>query len=52
MVDQVQSEINEYAKVAYYVYLEGYDDYLDRNFDDTQNSMTINGQISDCKYQK
>ena len=27
MVDQVQSTIKEYAKVAYYVYLEGYDDY-------------------------
>ena len=45
MVNQVESEIKEYAKVAYHTYLEGYDDYLDRNFDDTQNSMSIIGQI-------
>ena len=30
---------------AYHAFLEGYDDYLDSNFDGTSNSMSIIGQI-------
>ena len=45
MVNQVQSEINEYVKVAYHAYLEGYNGYLDRYFDVIQNLMSIIGKI-------
>ena len=43
MVNQVNSEIKEHAKVTHHAYLEGYYDYLDRKFGDTQNSTSIIG---------
>ena len=35
--------VGEYTTSTYSFFLEGYDDYLDLNFDETSNSMNILG---------
>ena len=41
----MQTSLISTCAEAYTGFLEGYDDYLDLNFDGTQNSMSILGQI-------
>ena len=45
MVNDMKSSMKNIEAEMYTSFLEGYDDYLDLNFDGTQNSMSILGNI-------
>ena len=45
MVNDMKSSMKNIKAEMYTSFLEGYDDYLDLNFDGTQNSMSILGNI-------
>ena len=45
MAAAFQNNISTTVSKAYEGYLQGYDDFLDSNFDGTPNSMSILGQI-------
>ena len=45
IANDIKEALHNSGIQSYYTFLEGYDEYLDLNFDGTQNSMSILGNI-------